>query len=190
KAPWVHDVRIGLAVRSRIGQQFAAARDADVCAVNLAGALLQLCAVTLFVVTESIKHAHAGHVRATPEFDVVSAREIVLAVKFPPRYVHVHSADAVVIVRWNFLQRRDVAVAVTTDGVGEISADSAGGVSDTVWKGGGFGVQQEARGFAGACGHDNRARVYALLRTRRFVNLGARLRSALCADKHGRGQPP
>src|SRR2546430_11135987 len=128
--------------------------------------------------------------RATPEFDVVAAREIVLAVKFPPWYVHVHSADAVVIVRWNFLQRRDVAVAVTTDGVGEVSADSAGGVSDTVWKGGGFGVQQEARGFAGACSHDNRARVYALFRTRRFINIGDALGSAVFADKNLAGHRP
>src|SRR6266850_2908666 len=82
-----------------IGNDLATAGETDGGAVMLASALLQLGAIAFLLATQSIEHADAGHVESAAELDVVAARKIVLAVELPPRHVHVHSADAVVVVR-------------------------------------------------------------------------------------------
>src|SRR6266478_3995595 len=117
-APLVHDFGIDFAVGVGVGEHFAAAREADGGAVDLAAALLQGCAVAFLVMAEPIEHSDARHVAAAPEFNVITAGEIVLAVEFPPRDVHVHSADAVVIVRRHFFELGEMTPAVTADGVG------------------------------------------------------------------------
>src|SRR5207237_10554997 len=48
-----------LAVRVRVGQHFAAPGEADMCAIDLASALLQCGAVTFFIAAQTVEHAHA-----------------------------------------------------------------------------------------------------------------------------------
>ena len=95
-----------------------------------------------------------------------------------------HAADAVVIVRRHFLQLREMAVATAADGIGEIPANSAGRIGEPIWKGSGFGVQEQARGFAGAGGHDDGAGVDAFFRARGFVNVGDAFGFAFFVDKN------
>src|SRR5258706_15707454 len=106
-APLIDDVGIDLAVGVRVGKHFAAAGEVDVRAVDLASALLQLRAVAFFIVTQTMEHADAGHIASPAHLDVIAAGKIILAVELPPRHVHVHSADAVVIVRRHLPQLRE-----------------------------------------------------------------------------------
>src|SRR5712692_387952 len=182
-APLVHDLGIDLAVGVRIGKHLAAAGKTDAGAVNLPRALLERGAVAFLVVAQAVEHADAGHAAAAPEFDVVAAWEIVLAVEFPPRNVHVHSAHAVVIVRRDFFQLREKTPAVAANRIGKISSDGAGGVGEAVGKSRRSGIEEQARGFAGAGGNDDGARVHALFRERGFVDVGDAFGLAVFVDE-------
>src|SRR6266852_3984144 len=186
-APPIDDVGIDLAVGLRVGNHFAAAGEADVRAVDLASALLQAGAVAFFLATQFMKHADAGQFAPPAKFDVIAAGKIILAAEFPPRHVHVHAADTVVIVGRHLLELREVAITAAADGIGEVLADRSGRVGEAGWKGRGFGVQQETRGFAGAGGHDDGARVDALFRARRFVNVGDGFGFAFLVDENFAG---
>src|SRR5260370_25961855 len=107
--------------------------------------------------------ADARHIAAAAKFNVIAARKIILAVELPPGDVHVHAADAIVSVRRQFFELRNEAPAVAAHRVGEVCANGAGGVGKPVGELRGLGVQEETRGFAGACRENDCASVYAFL---------------------------
>ena len=82
-----------------------------------------------------------------------------------------HAANAIVIVRRHFLELREVAVATAAYGIRQIFADRAGGVGEPCGKQRGFGIEQQACGFASAGGNNDGAGVDALFRARSFVNV-------------------
>ena len=55
-----------------------------------------------------VKPAHTWHVASPAELDVIATRKIVLAVALPPRHIHVHAADAIIIVRTHCRQLRKI----------------------------------------------------------------------------------
>src|SRR5580704_5624106 len=114
-APSIDDIRIDFAVAIRVGNHFAASREADVTAVDFARALLKLHTVTFFLLVHAAKHADSGHIAAAAKFDVIAAGKIILAIKLPPGHVQVHAAGAVVIVRGSFLELREIAIATAAD---------------------------------------------------------------------------
>ncbi len=73
-----------------------------------------------------IELAYTGHVASSAELDVIATRKIVLAVGPPPRHVHVHAADTVMIVRRHRCQLRKISGYAGADGIGQIAADHPG----------------------------------------------------------------
>jgi hypothetical protein len=57
----------------------------------------------------AVEAADTGHVASPAELDVIATRKIVLAVEPPPRHVHVHAADTVMIVRRHPGQLRKIS---------------------------------------------------------------------------------
>src|SRR5580692_891745 len=181
-APFIDNVRVDLAVGVWIRNHFAPPGHANARAIGLARAFLQRGAVTFLFVQEVIKLADAGHIAAAAKLDVIAAREIILAVEFPPGNVHVHAADTVMIVRGHFFELRDDAPAIAANGIGEVFADSAGGIGEAVGELRRFGVEQQARGFAGAGCENDGASIYAFLSARGFVDVRNAFSFAVLAE--------
>src|SRR5207245_2990442 len=98
----VNYVGIDFTITVFIVNHLATAFEADVAAIARTALLFQWRAVSFVLLAHTIKVAGAGHAAAPIELDWRFAHEFVLAVKLPPRNVHVHPAHTVVIVRRNF----------------------------------------------------------------------------------------
>src|SRR5258705_9683452 len=92
-----------------------------------------------------------------PHLDVIPAREVELFVVEPPRHVDVHAAYAVVIVGDGIHHFWDESGDIGACGIGEVLADRAAAVRESVWEQRGLGVQQQPRALAGARGDDHDA---------------------------------
>ena len=132
--PLVHFVGIEFAKGLGIRNHLATAGKSNRRAVHLPSATFQLHAVSFFVAAENVEHSHAGHVATAPQFNVVAARKIILAIELPPRNVVVHAAHAIVIVRGHFFEYGNFAPAVAADGIRQIFADVASGVAKPIRK--------------------------------------------------------
>ena len=108
-----------------VGNHFAAASEANVSAIRRAASLLQTTAVAFGVFAKGMKVAHDGHAPSAAKFNVIAAQEIVLPVELPPRHVHVHATNSIVVVSWHFCKLRKNASAGTADAVGEISPNNS-----------------------------------------------------------------
>src|SRR5205085_6849140 len=102
-----------------IGNHLATAFESDERPIDAAALLLQAHAVAFMFFAGVIEIADARHPASAVDFDVVSAQKFVLAVELPPRNVHVHSADAIVIVGWHLRKLWKVTSAGSPDRVGE-----------------------------------------------------------------------
>src|SRR5437870_5610038 len=101
-----------------VGNHFTAASEANVIAIRCAASLLQTRAVAFGVFAKGMKVADAGHAPSAAKFNVITAQEIILAIKLPPRHVHVHATNSIVVVRWHFCKLRENTSTGTTDAVG------------------------------------------------------------------------
>src|SRR5208283_1511818 len=119
----------------------------------------------------------------TANLNVVAAWKIILAVVLPPGNVHVHAADAIVIVRRDFGHFRNVAPAVASDGVCEVAADPTGRVGKTVGEQFGLGIEEKTSGFTRACRNDDGAGEHTLFGTRGFMDVRNASSSAIGADE-------
>src|SRR5208283_5740610 len=142
-APLVHEIGIDFAVSVGIGNHFAASGKPNGSAVTLAAGALQIEAVALDLVAQIVEHSGTGEFASTANLNVVAAWKIILAVVLPPGNVHVHAADAIVIVRRDFGHFRNVAPAVASDGVCEVAADPTGRVGKTVGEQFGLGIEEK-----------------------------------------------
>ena len=88
--------------------------------------LLQRRSIALDVLAYPVQLAHAGHMASSAKLDVIAARKIVLVICSPPRHVHVHAADAVMIVRSHRGQLREISGDTGAHGIGQIPAEYAG----------------------------------------------------------------
>src|SRR5450756_2080014 len=158
-------------------------------AVHFAHVALEVLAVSAAEnVVRSAENAHAGHAASAAEFDVIAAREghftgLLLLVE-PPRHVHVHAADAIVIGRRQIFEDRQIAVDRRADGVHDVLADHARTVGDAVGEQAGFGVEHDARGFAATGGEHDHARVDGDFAARLGVDVGDAAGAAIGADHH------
>ena len=84
---------------------------------STASTLLAKRVTGLSTVAAFIELAKAGHFAAAAKFNVIAAREIVLPVELPPGNIHVHPADAIMIVRGHFLELRDNSPTATAHGI-------------------------------------------------------------------------
>src|SRR6516164_7380694 len=91
-SPLIDGCWIDLAIAILVGDHLAAAGESDIRAVLLLALALQGDPVTFNLVAEIVVISHAGHAAPATEFGVIAAQKIILAVKLPPRQVHVHSA--------------------------------------------------------------------------------------------------
>ena len=105
-APLVDSGRIDFAVAIFVGNHFTATGESNERAVLLLALLLQRRAVAFELVAQVIEVADARHVASAAKLDVIAAQELVLAIELPPRQVHMHAANAVVIVRRHFFELR------------------------------------------------------------------------------------
>ena len=134
------------------------------------------------LIAQVVVVSDARHAASTTEFGVVATKEVVLAIEFPPRQVHVHAADAIMIVRRHLLERGEISATIAADRVHQIAAHDAGGIGQPVGKECGPGIQQQPRRFAGA-GCDNESPgVNALFLASGSINIGDRLDLAVLAD--------
>src|SRR5260370_9443541 len=77
-APLIDNIGIDLPLGVPVRKHFASPGEADVRAVRLPGALLQLEAVSLFIGATTVELADSGHLAPAAEFDVIAAGESVL----------------------------------------------------------------------------------------------------------------
>ena len=115
---------------------------------------------------------------------MVAAREVELAVVEPPRHVDVHAARAVVVVRRQAFEDRDVALHAGAGGVGEVAADGAAGVGEAVGMPRRLRVEEQPRRLAGAGGEDDDLRAHLLLAAGRGVDVRHAGGAALVVREH------
>src|SRR5207237_2418771 len=87
-SPLIDGDRIDIAIALRVGNHFTTAFQADIGAVHGAATLLECEAVALKFFTHAIKFAHPRHSPNTINLDVITPKEIVIAIEFPPGDVH------------------------------------------------------------------------------------------------------
>ena len=135
-AELVDHVRVDLRIALLVRDLLAAPGETDRRAVVAAVVLLELRPVAAG--TGESLDATAEAVRRLPQptidFDVIPAREVELLVIEPPGHVHVHAADAVLVVRDVIDHRRDETAGVGAGGVGDVLADDAARVREPLRK--------------------------------------------------------
>jgi hypothetical protein len=148
-APLVHHGGIELGVALVVRDLLAAAREADRRAVIAAIIVLQLRAVPagVRIILDSAHESVRRRSHPAADLDVVAAREVELLVVEPPGHVDVHTADAVLVVRHVVDHGRDVATGARTRRVGDVLADHAAGVGETLRKLRRLGVEEQSRGL-------------------------------------------
>src|SRR5260370_17779205 len=97
------------------------------------------------------KHAGAGHFATAADLNVVAAWKIIFAIVLPPGNVHMHSANAIVIVRRDFGHVGNVTPALAANGVCEVAADPTGRIGSAVGNHSGLGIYQDAPCFTTPC---------------------------------------
>src|SRR5260370_547268 len=99
------------------------------------------------LVALAMERANAGHVETTADFDVIAARKIlILGVPEPPRNVDVHAAHAVGIVAGKPVERGNVRAEGIADAIGEIAADHAGAVRESIGMAARFRIEEQSSG--------------------------------------------
>ena len=109
-SPLIDRVRIDLAEAVFVRNHFAASGKADVGSIHAAGILSSAQTPYPSYSSHTPSNYPTPAFRVHPEFNVISAQEIILAIELPPRHIHVHPTDAVVIVRRHFFQLREISV--------------------------------------------------------------------------------
>ena len=118
--------RIELTVALVVGHHLPAPGKVHVRSRVPAVVVLQRFAVAAagWIALDAAEESVAGRTgEATPNFDVVAAREVELPVVDPPRHVDVISADAVLVVRDVVHHLRDESTDIGAGRVGEILSD-------------------------------------------------------------------
>ena len=64
------------------------------------------------LITELVVVADPGHAASAAEFGMVAAQKFVPAIELPPGQIHVHSANAIVIMGRHALQLRKVSAGI------------------------------------------------------------------------------
>src|SRR5437016_1964465 len=108
-SPLIDSYWIYLAIALRVGNHFASAFKANVRPIHAAASVFESKTVAFKVFAHAIKFAHSRHSAAAIHLDVISPQEIILAIELPPRNVHVHPADSVVVMRRHFFELGKIA---------------------------------------------------------------------------------
>ena len=172
-APPVHDGGIDLAIAVAVGQHLPAAREPQGRSPEAPVVVLQLLAVAAAVeLVDAAHEAVAGHVAAAPGLEVIAAGEVELPTVEPPRHVDVHAARPVLVERRQAFELRYVALHAGAGGVGEVAADRAARVGQTVGMARRFRVQEQPRGLARAGRQHHHLRLHLLLAAGGRVHVG------------------
>ena len=119
---FIHRVRINFAIAVLVRDHLAASGKANVGPVSLATLLLQTASVAFREFAKRVELPDAWQTPAASKFNVISAQELVLAIEFPPRHVHVHAANTIVIMGRHFGQLRKNPAARAAHAVGKVAA--------------------------------------------------------------------
>ena len=133
---------------------------------------------------DPVEKSELGHVAAAPGLDVVAAGEVELPVVDPPGHVEVHASRAVFVVSDHLFELRKVADAIGARGIHEIAADGAARVRQALGESRRAGVQQKARGLAGARGENHHASPNVPVAQVGFVDVGHAAREAVVIRRH------
>src|SRR5437763_13455093 len=125
-SPFINGIRINLAIALLVRDHFAPACEANVGSVGCAATLLQARTIAFVKFAKRMKLAYPGQCPATAKFDVITTQKFILAIELPPWHVHVHAANAVVVVRRHFGELRRNTSAATADAVGEVTPNASG----------------------------------------------------------------
>ena len=116
---------------------------------------------------------------------MVAAREVELLVVEPPRHVHVHAADAVLVVRHVVHHRRDESGDVGAGRVGEVLAHHAAGVGEPLREAATTcELAGSARDSQRARREHHDARAHVLVRAGGLVDVRHAGRQSVRADRH------
>ena len=129
-----------------------------------------------------MKVPHPRHSATAAELNVIAAQEFILPVEFPPWHVHVHSADAIMIVRRHIQELREISIARTANAVGKIAPDHARRICNAIRKHRRLGVQQQARRLAGTGSDHKRFSADTFLGASRLVDIGNCFSLSIFAD--------
>ncbi len=132
----VDDIGIDLGVAVVVWNHLSPTRESYCRPIIPPVILLELLAVSAarWVALDPAHEARAGGANSSPHLDVVPAGKIELLVTQPPRHVDVHPSGAVFIVRDVVFHRGDVSGDVGAGRVGDVFADRAAGVGESLRK--------------------------------------------------------
>ena len=95
--------------------------------------VLQILAISFLPAAIAVERADAGHIEAAADLDVIAARKfLVLRIPKPPRNVEMHAAHAVGVVARQSVQRGNMRFQAIADAIGQVAADVAGAVRESV----------------------------------------------------------
>src|SRR5262249_10244070 len=137
-----------------------------------AALLLEINAIPFMLITYVFESAHSRHVAAASKLNVIAAQKFVFLAESPPRHVHVHAANPVVIVDGHVLKLRKISSEIATDGVGQITSDDTGRVGYSIGEGRRTRIEQDACRLASTRRHHDSFGIDALFGTSGLVDIG------------------
>src|SRR6202021_3327951 len=154
-APFVRNGRIDLAVGIFVRDHFAASGEAHERSIVATRILFELLAIAAAgEAFDPVQRAGARHAPAAAEFNVIAARESQLALLLvlisPPGRVKRVSARAVLVLRRQRFEQRNLAAQVAAHGVHDIAPDLAAGIGEAIRERRALRVEKYSRRLAGA----------------------------------------
>src|SRR5579859_1644433 len=135
--PFIHHHRIDLTVRVGVGNHFSSSGETNEVAIFAADVLLERRAIALMRIANSIERADARHMASPAKLDVVTTRKFILAIAPPPRHIHMHAADTIMVVRSHLSQLRKIPSHVAADRIRQIPPYDPGRIRQAVGELGG-----------------------------------------------------
>src|SRR5258708_3362222 len=120
-APLILYLRVDVAITIVVGDHFPSAAESNKRAVGSAAFLLQSGAVTFVLLAHVVEASYPGHIASAAEFNVIAAQEIVLLSEAPPRHVHMHAANSVMVVHRHILELREISGEIASNRIGQIA---------------------------------------------------------------------
>src|SRR6185437_3770153 len=151
-APLIDGVGIDLTIAVFVRDHFAASGETDVSAINFAKILLQLGAISAAeYALRTRQDAGARLIAADAELNVIATREWhfagFLLLIIPPGHVHMHTADAVLVLWGKVLKDREESAHRRADRVHDVASDETRRVRQAVGKLAALRIKHDAGGL-------------------------------------------
>src|SRR6185437_9325467 len=186
-APLIDGVGIDLTIAVFVRDHFAASGETDVSAINFAKILLQLGAISAAeYALRTRQDAGARLIAAAAELNVIATREWhfagFLLLIIPPGHVHMHTADAVLVLRGKVLKDREESAHRRADRVHDVASDETRRVRQAVGKLAALRIKHDAGGLTATRRQDDDFAVNRNIVTSLFIDVRNTTGESVVAD--------